>query len=281
MTNINHCQYRYDVIVHPVRAYWLASPAARNIGRILQGVAVQRNRNGALRSVRRPGRPVGEKDIWESILNVGEQLFATHGYAGTSIRDIATQAGENQAMIAYHFGSKTGLFDAVFKRRGLAVVQQRVNLLNALEARRGRPPNVRELVEAYLRPQFDMKRSGPAGLAFCRLQARLHNEPEELAFRLRREVYDVSTKQYIAALERALPKVDPADISFRMMFLIGTYLYMLADVDRLDELSDHRFNANDLDELVTRMVDFLAGGLQASSSLGRKPANSARGRRRT
>jgi hypothetical protein len=66
-----------------------------------------------------------------------------------------------------------------------------------------------------------------------------------------------------------------------MMFLIGTYLYMLADVDRLDELSDHRFNANDLDELVTRMVDFLAGGLQASSSLGRKPANSARGRRRT
>lgn len=219
------------------------------------------------RSTRRPGRPAAGKDIWGLILDVGEQLFATNGYSGTSIRDIAAQAGVNQALIGYHFGSKTGLFEAVFKRRGLAIVQRRVELLDALEKRRDRSPTVRELLEAYLVPQFDMKRSGPAGLAFCRLQARLHNEPEELAFRLRRDVYDISTKRYIAALERALPSVDAADISFRMMFVIGTYLYMLADVDRLDELSDQRFNASNLDELVTRMVDFLVGGLQASGSL--------------
>jgi AcrR family transcriptional regulator len=220
------------------------------------------------RSTRRPGRPTSGKDIPTLILDVAEQLFAANGYSGTPVRDIAMRAGVNQALISYHFGSKVGLFEAVFKRRGFAIVQRRTELLAALEARR-RPPTVREIVEAYLVPQFDMKRSGPAGLAFCRLQARLHNEPEEMAFRLRRDVYDVSTKRYIAALERALPDVDPADVSFRMMFLIGTYLYMLADVDRLDELSDHRFDATDLDELVTRMVDFLVGGLRARSSRSR------------
>jgi AcrR family transcriptional regulator len=244
------------------------------------GIVVQGTRKTPGRSTRRPGRPAAGKDIWGLILDVGEQLFAANGYSGTSIRDIATHAGVNQALIGYHFGSKTGLFEAVFKRRGLAIVQRRADLLDALEARRARPPTVRELVEAYLVPQFDMKRSGPAGLAFCRLQARLHNEPEELAFRLRRDVYDISTKRYIAALERSLPHVDPADISFRMMFLIGTYLYMLADVDRLDELSDNRFDAKNLDELVTRMVDFMVGGLDAPSTFNRKPGKPAPGRRR-
>lgn len=220
--------------------------------------------------MRQPGRPKDGIDIWEKILDIGEQLFATQGFSGTSVRDIAAHAGVNQAMIGYHFGSKTGLFEAVFKRRGLFVVQRRMELLDALEGRRGQPPTVRELIEAYLRPQFDMKRSGPAGLAFCRLQARLHNEPEEVAFRLRREVYDISTKRYIAALERCLPKVSAADVCFRMMFLIGTYLYMLADVDRLDDLSDHRFNAKDLDELVARMVAFLVGGLEAPSTVAHR-----------
>jgi len=53
---------------------------------------------------------------------------------------------------------------------------------------------------------------------------------------------------------------NPADISFRMMFIIGTYLYMLADVDRLDELSDYASRDGSA-ELVTRMVDFMVGGL--------------------
>jgi AcrR family transcriptional regulator len=229
---------------------------------------------------RRPGRPVGGEDLWETILDVGEQLFAAHGFSGTSIRDIAASAGVNQAMIGYHFGSKTGLFEAVFKRRGLSIVQRRMDLLDALEARRGRSPTVSEIIEAYLRPQFDMKRSGPAGLAFCRLQARLHNEPEDMAFRLRREVYDVSTKRYIKALERALPDIDPADISFRMMFVIGTYLYMLAGVDRINDLSDQRFTADDVDELVTRMVAFLVGGIKAPNSFA-APARRRNGVRRS
>lgn len=218
---------------------------------------------------RRPGRPVRGVDIRQRILDVGEQRFAENGYSGTSLRDVANHAGVNQALVTYYFGSKIGFFEAVFKRRGLEVAQRRLELIEALEAKLDHPPKVRDLIEAYLRPQFDMKRSGPAGLAFVTLQARLHTEPEELAFRLRREVYDASTKRYIAALERALPNADPADVSFRMMFLIGTYLYMLSGVDRLADLSDSRYTSRDQDELVTRMVDFLEGGFTAASSFGR------------
>ena len=51
------------------------------------------------------------------ILAVAEQLFATHGYDGTSVRDIAEASDVNVAMISYYFGSKEKLMQAVFQRR--------------------------------------------------------------------------------------------------------------------------------------------------------------------
>ena len=218
---------------------------------------------------RRPGRPVadaaGEPDMREHILDVAEQLFADVGFDAASMRDIASGVGVNPALITYYFGSKQSLFETVYKRRGLLVSAQRIELLEALEAR-ATPPTARELIAAFLSPQFTMKESGPGGLAFVKLQGRLHNGPEDFAFKLRREVYDESTKRYIAALERALPKIDPADISWRMMFLIGTYLYMLAGVDRLRDLSSGRFSADSTEELVARLTQFITGGMTAPST---------------
>jgi len=40
-------------------------------------------------------------------------LFATHGFAGTSIRMVAKAANVNVATLAYHFGDKQGLYEAV------------------------------------------------------------------------------------------------------------------------------------------------------------------------
>jgi AcrR family transcriptional regulator len=56
-----------------------------------------------------------EKQI--QILAVAEQLFAQKGFNGTSVRDIAEDAGVNVSMISYYFGSKEGLMEALFKER--------------------------------------------------------------------------------------------------------------------------------------------------------------------
>jgi len=212
---------------------------------------------------RKAGRPAGERDTRTLILDIAEQQFADRGYAGASTRDIARHASVTQSMISYYFGSKHKLFEAVFKRRGMALSERRMTLLEALRNRPGPPPTIEELVRAYLTPQFEMKAGGAGELAFVRLQARLHNEPEELAFRLRREVYDHSTKRYIAEIEARLPHISAADLNWRMVFLIGAYLYMLSDVDRLHDLSDGRFRSDDIDELVARLSHFLAFGMQA------------------
>lgn len=51
------------------------------------------------------------------ILEVSENLFAEKGFDGTSVRDIAGQAGVNLAMISYYFGSKEKLMAALIKFR--------------------------------------------------------------------------------------------------------------------------------------------------------------------
>lgn len=219
---------------------------------------------------RRPGRPQRELGDQpgkrEKILEAAEVVFADNGYEPTSLRKIAEQAGVNPALIAYYFGSKEGLFETVFKRRGAEIANRWDELLDALEARPGRPPTAEELLRAYLTAEFEMKRSGPSGQRFVRLQARVHDETDALHFRVRRDVYDAATRRYLVALERALPNVDPADIYWRMMFVIGAFLYMMAGVDRLDDLSGGRFVSDDIDELVERLTTFVVGGMQSPST---------------
>ncbi|OOQ61470.1 TetR/AcrR family transcriptional regulator [Mucilaginibacter pedocola] len=56
-------------------------------------------------------------DKKDHILDVAEKIFAEFGYDGASTRAISGEAGVNMAMLNYYFGSKEGLFLAIFERR--------------------------------------------------------------------------------------------------------------------------------------------------------------------
>jgi len=56
-------------------------------------------------------------DKREHILIVADELFAEKGFDGTSVRDIAQQAGVNLAMISYYFGSKEKLLESLVELR--------------------------------------------------------------------------------------------------------------------------------------------------------------------
>jgi AcrR family transcriptional regulator len=64
------------------------------------------------------------------IIEAAERLFATCGFDGTSVRDIAQEAGINIAMISYYFGSKEKLMEAVFEKR---TVDARLRVENVLQ----------------------------------------------------------------------------------------------------------------------------------------------------
>jgi len=56
-------------------------------------------------------------DKKDHILDVAERIFSNLGFDGASTRFISSEAGVNMAMLNYYFGSKEGLFLAVFDRK--------------------------------------------------------------------------------------------------------------------------------------------------------------------
>lgn len=62
-------------------------------------------------------------DTRAAIKAAGAQLFATRGYRATGVRDIADAADCNQALIAYHFGGKGGLYDEILSDAVIKVKQ--------------------------------------------------------------------------------------------------------------------------------------------------------------
>ena len=59
----------------------------------------------------KPAIEFTEKQI--AIIDAAQKLFAVHGFDGTSVRDIAHEAGINVAMISYYFGSKEKLLESL------------------------------------------------------------------------------------------------------------------------------------------------------------------------
>jgi len=55
------------------------------------------------------------------ILHKAEELFASRGFDGATVRDIAEAAGVNLAMISYYFGSKEKMMEALFSERMTAM----------------------------------------------------------------------------------------------------------------------------------------------------------------
>lgn len=66
-------------------------------------------------------------DPRDAVLRIARQHFATHGFHGASLKDIAAEAGTANSLIHYHFGDKDGLFAAcleTFARDKMAAVRR-------------------------------------------------------------------------------------------------------------------------------------------------------------
>lgn len=67
----------------------------------------------------------------EKIIESAEKLFYQKGKAGTSMQDIADDAGINRTLLNYYFRSKDQLFEAVFRKALGTFVPNLAAILNA------------------------------------------------------------------------------------------------------------------------------------------------------
>jgi TetR/AcrR family transcriptional regulator, regulator of cefoperazone and chloramphenicol sensitivity len=65
-----------------------------------------------MRSIEHGGRRPEDLTAQARIREAAVELFASGGYSGTSIRDVARAAGVSPGLVQHHFGSKEGLREA-------------------------------------------------------------------------------------------------------------------------------------------------------------------------
>ena len=63
----------------------------------------------------RRGRPLGDSDAREALLETARELFANRPYRTVTLREVARYAGVDAALVRYYFGGKAGLFEAMIR----------------------------------------------------------------------------------------------------------------------------------------------------------------------
>jgi AcrR family transcriptional regulator len=228
---------------------------------------------------------IDNRDTRERILDAAEAVFMTCGYDGASMRQITGEAEVNLAAGHYHFGSKEDLFKAVLARRLHVLNQERLRVLDELEAKAaGAPLKPSQVVDAFFGTMLRMAIAhGPRGQTFLRLIGRTLTEPSEfIRTVLSNEFADV-LERYKAALFRALPEVPKEEIVWRFHFMLGATSYAIAGIDTLRLVTDWQTGVidDDIESLLPRLMSFLLGGLRAPLPATTSPVPQPRSTSRT
>jgi len=200
----------------------------------------------------------------EHILDVAEELFATRGYYGVSIRQITQAAGIDVALINYYFGKKLELFRAVFDRRTEILSNWRTEALNATKAEAGSPEqSLEEIIRAFLLPLKIAQESGDAGWHhYLALLAHVITSAEWNK-QLLPKVLDRRVGEFIEALRDRFPHARDEDLHWCYQYISGTLALTLAQTGRIDRLSGGLCKSTDFATAYEKMIPFLAAGCRA------------------
>jgi AcrR family transcriptional regulator len=196
----------------------------------------------------------------ERILGVAETLFARHGFAGASLRQVTAAAKVNLAAVNYHFGSKESLIEEVFRRRLDELNRHRLAALAAAEAKTGR--SLEDVLDAFIRPALEQSMDSAGGAAFVRVLARAYAEHDERLRKFLSDNYGHVLREFAAVFMRLLPHLDKEELYWRLDIVAGALTYAMADfgmIKRKNDVSEH----NHREQAAQHLVRFAAAGLRA------------------
>lgn len=205
------------------------------------------------------------------ILNAAERLFSAHGIDGVSVRQIAAAARVQLALLTYYFGTKQGLYRAVFERRIAPISAARRARLAAILARRRPPPRVEDVFDALARPWVELRRHR-WGAHYTRLIAREVSDPREGRRGIVEDLLDPIAREFMAAMERTLPGLPRARIQWAYHFFIGALLMILLHPRRPQRLSGNLCKVDDNEALLGEIVGFFAAALHGKARKRREKA---------
>lgn len=197
------------------------------------------------------------------IILATEKLFAANGFEGTSVRDIAHEAGVNVAMISYYFGSKEKLLEAVFVHR---ISYSRLTLESLVSNKELEPlEKIDRLVESYVDRMME-------NTSFHRISMR-----EQLSTSLDGGVIKMINETKLGNMELVKKIVQEGqrkkvftrqvDVPLLITTMIGTFYQLLATqgfyrmVNGLEGMADEEFHQHLIKKLKAHLKHIIKAAL--------------------
>jgi AcrR family transcriptional regulator len=203
-------------------------------------------------------------DTKQRILDVAERMFAEHGFEGASLRGIIAEAEVNLAAVHYHFRSKEALLEAVLLRRMVPLNEERLALLDKVEAEARGRPSVEDLLEAFVGPPMRLILNPTGeGRLFGKLMGRFHSETGVQFLKILKRHFAPVSGRFREALMRAIPQVPEEDLNWRIHFAMGSMAHTLSCWDRLEAVSQGWLHKTDAESIIPSLVGFVSAGFRA------------------
>jgi AcrR family transcriptional regulator len=224
------------------------------------------------RSTKRRRVTVGSRkdgDVTKNaILAAAEVVFASHGFEGAPMREIAKRAGITQALVHYHFENKENLWEEVVKRRSTAINafrQAQVEALFATDA----TPTLERVLEAFYAPSaYQYGGSKATMVQYSQLALSIAIAADERSKRATEKYFDGIARVFIDAFRKCVPELSLCNAIFAYLFALGARGHVHAHNDRVRRLSDGECsNDNNLEDIVKRVIPFAAAGIRQLASL--------------
>jgi AcrR family transcriptional regulator len=187
--------------------------------------------------------------------------FGRNGFDRATARGIAETAGVPVALINYHYGSKGGLYRAVFEERAPAIHDQRVAGLRLARTERDPARRIELIVKALIWPMLGL-RNDPGGQAFGRILAREMSNPSSEGRGIFADMFDPIAGMMMEAIAECFPDWSEAEVHWAYHTMLGPMMIVMMDTGRIARLSNGAVSSDNVDEAATHICAILTAGLR-------------------
>lgn len=191
-----------------------------------------------------PGRPSGESDTRQQLIEAARTLFIDNPYRQVSVRQIARDANVDAALVRYYFGNKAGLFEAVLRE----TIEPMVAAFQAV-LKDKTPETLDDMTHIYYRTII-RQAPGMPRMVIRILSNPADQEPFGIMFRVVSRVLELSRSWVNDALTNILrPDINPemarlSFVSLTIFPLIAPPVLMakfgfIPNAENLEQLAEH------------------------------------------
>ena len=199
------------------------------------------------------------------LLKTAEKLFASHGFAGVTMRGVATMAQTNIASANYHFGTKEAMVLEMLESKIEPINYKRKQRLAEAKLNSPNDPlTTSDIFRALILPVGEeVQKQFSNQSSIVNIISRSFTEPASFLEKIHKRFFGELSQIFIDELKLTHPNASEDDIYWNFHLAIASMLGAFAQHRRIKDLTQGRCNENAVSEMIERLINFVSSGFEA------------------